>query len=65
VPDVLPPEAIEEWDGAALADKVRNILGDTVLYARLRDGGIATAAKFERTAAIKAYADFLMLAAKS
>jgi glycosyltransferase involved in cell wall biosynthesis len=57
VPDVLPPECIEEWDATALADKVKNILKDETLYARLREQGIATAAKFERKTAITAYAD--------
>jgi glycosyltransferase involved in cell wall biosynthesis len=57
VPDIMPPEAIEEWHVADLADKVRNILGDEALYARLREGGLAAVRQFERTAAITAYAD--------
>lgn len=60
VPDVLPPEAIEEWDVAALADKVKNVLRDATLYARLREGGLATARRFERRAAIRAYAEALL-----
>ncbi len=57
VPDVLPPEAIEEWDSAALADKVKNILGDPALYQRLREGGLTAAERFERRAAIQNYAE--------
>lgn len=52
VPDVLPPECIEGWDARDLADKVKNILNDTVLYARLREQGIAVAQRFERSSAI-------------
>lgn len=52
VPDVLPPECIEEWDAGDIADKVTNILGDAQLYARLREHGIATAQRFERSAAV-------------
>lgn len=59
VPDVLPPESIEEWDPAALADKVRNILGDAVLYERLRQAGLHTVQQFERRAAITRYAEAL------
>ncbi|MCC6934844.1 MAG: glycosyltransferase family 4 protein [Candidatus Yanofskybacteria bacterium] len=57
VPDVLPPEAIEGWDAEALADKIRNILKDPVLYARLREGGLATVQQFERSRGIERYAD--------
>lgn len=57
VPDILPPECIEEWNAADLADKVQNILGDQVLYARLRESGLATVRQFERTAAIQKYAE--------
>jgi len=57
VPDVLPPECIEEWDADDLADKVKNILGDPTLYARLRDQGIITAQRFERSSAVSALAD--------
>jgi glycosyltransferase involved in cell wall biosynthesis len=56
VPDVLPPECIEEWDAADLADKVTNILTDEALSVRLREHGIATAQRFERAAAVSAYA---------
>lgn len=59
VPDVLPPEAIEEWDVSALADKVQNILGDAELYARLKFSGITSVQRFEKKAAIKHYADEL------
>jgi glycosyltransferase involved in cell wall biosynthesis len=59
VPDVLSPECIEEWNAADMSDKVTNILGDESLYARLREHGIATAQKFERTAAIAALAGAL------
>ena len=59
VPDVLPPECIEEWDAGDLADKVTNILGDPELYARLREQGIATAQRFEREAAVSALAEAL------
>ena len=59
VPDVLPPEAIEEWDAAALADKVRNILSDPLLYDRLLQTGLQTVRRFERSAAVAAYADTL------
>ena len=52
VPDVLPPECIEEWNAQDLADKVINILNDTALYGRLREQGIATAQRFERSSAI-------------
>jgi glycosyltransferase involved in cell wall biosynthesis len=57
VPEVLPPECIETWDAAALADKVKNILGDDDLRSRLVTQGIATASPFERVAAITRYAD--------
>ena len=59
VPDVLPPEAIEEWDAPALADKTQNILGDAQLYGRLKTTGLQMAQKFEKKAAIKFYADEL------
>jgi len=59
VPDVLPPEAIEEWDAGALADKVRNILSDPLLYDRLLQAGLQTVRQFERSAAVAAYADAL------
>lgn len=59
VRDVLPPEAIEEWDAQALADKAQNILNDRELYGRLRESGLLTAQKFERSVAIAAYADGL------
>ncbi len=57
VPDVLPPEAIEEWDAAALAEKVKNILGDPVLYEQLRQSGLQAVKPFERSVAIRAYAE--------
>jgi glycosyltransferase involved in cell wall biosynthesis len=59
VPDVLPPECIEEWNAKDMADKVRNILGDTVLYRRLQSQGIEIALQFERSAAIGVYAHAL------
>jgi glycosyltransferase involved in cell wall biosynthesis len=59
VPDILPPEAIEEWDVVALAEKVRNILVDDQLYHRLRSSGLQAVMPFERHAAIAAYADAL------
>lgn len=59
VPDVLPPEAIEEWDPVALAEKVQNILGDPALYERLRQAGLQAARPFERSAVIIAYAEAL------
>jgi glycosyltransferase involved in cell wall biosynthesis len=59
VPDVLPPEAVEEWDAAALADKAHNILTNSQLYERLRTSGLQVVPSFERRAAIKAYADAL------
>jgi glycosyltransferase involved in cell wall biosynthesis len=59
VPDVLPPECIEEWNPADIADKVTNILGDVALYTHLREHGIATAERFERTAAVAALAEAL------
>lgn len=57
VPDVLPPEAIEEWDAAAFAQKVNNILGDAALYERLRQAGLQAVLPFERSAAIEKYAE--------
>jgi glycosyltransferase involved in cell wall biosynthesis len=57
VPDILPPECIEEWNAGDLADKVRNILSDEVLYARLRESGPLVVRQFERSAAIQKYAD--------
>lgn len=59
VTDILPPEAVEEWDASALADKARNILSDDALYVRLREAGLLTALKYERSAAIKNYAEAL------
>jgi glycosyltransferase involved in cell wall biosynthesis len=59
VPDVLPPEAIEDWDTAALADKIKNVLSDPVLYGRLQQAGLQTIQRFERSSAIAAYADIL------
>lgn len=59
VPDVLPPESIEEWNAGDIADKVGNILGNEQLYTRLKRHGIATAQRFERTAAIRNFADTL------
>lgn len=57
VPDVLPPECIEEWNAADLTDKVKNILGDPGLYARLRASGLAIAPSFERSVEITRYAE--------
>ncbi len=59
VPDVLPPECIEEWSVPDLADKVRNILGDAQLYSRLREQGIATAQHYDRATTIAALAQSL------
>ena len=59
VPDIMPPESIEEWDAKDIADKVRNILGDGMLYSRLQSQGRTIAQNYERSAAIKAYADAL------
>lgn len=57
VPDVLPPEAIEDWDAAALAEKVTHVLHDPELYERLRQAGLQAAQPFERSAAIAVYAE--------
>jgi glycosyltransferase involved in cell wall biosynthesis len=57
VPDVMPPEAIEEWDVPALAEKVKNILGDSALYERLKQAGLQSVKPFERSVAITSYAD--------
>jgi glycosyltransferase involved in cell wall biosynthesis len=57
VPDVLPPEAIEEWDAGALTEKVKNILGDSALYEQLRQSGLQAVKPFERSVAIRAYAE--------
>lgn len=65
VPDVLPPECIEEWNVDDIADKVRNILHDESLYQRLSQQGVVTVGRFERVAAIKEYADALKLLANS
>ncbi len=59
VPDVLPPEAIEEWDAVAFADKVLTILHDAALYERLRASGLQVVKQYERHTAITAYADGL------
>lgn len=59
VPDVLPPECIEEWNAADLAAKAKNLLSDPQLYERVRQAGLFTVRQFERTAAIKEYADKL------
>jgi len=65
VPDVLPPECIEEWNANDMADKVRNILQDESLYQRLSQQGLVTVRQFERVEAIKKYADALKLLANS
>jgi len=59
VPDILPPEAIEEWNVAALTEKVRNILADHQLYDRLRSAGLYMAQRYERDTAITRYAEAL------
>ncbi len=59
VPDILPPECIEEWNADDIADKVRNILQDESLYLRLSQQGIVAVRRFERGAAIAAYAEAL------
>lgn len=59
VPDVLPPEAIEQWNARDFADKAKNILQDSVLYDRLRQSGLQVVQQFERGAAIAAYAEAL------
>lgn len=64
VPDVLPPECVEEWNADDIADKVRNILHDESLYQRLSQQGLITVRRFERVSAIKDYADALKLMAK-
>lgn len=65
VPDILPPEAIEEWDAQALAEKVTNILNDQMLYERLKQSGLQAAQSFERSVAITRYADAIKQIAKS
>ncbi|HXK37057.1 MAG TPA: glycosyltransferase family 4 protein [Candidatus Paceibacterota bacterium] len=55
VPDIFPPEAIEDWDADALADKVRNILSDSPLYDRLRQFGSHVASNFERSTVLAMY----------
>lgn len=65
VPDILPPECIEEWNTGDIADKVRNVLQDESLYQRLSQQGLVTVRRFERVAAIKEYADALKRMAKS
>jgi len=57
VPDVLPPECIEEWNANNIAKKMRNILQDESLYQRLSRQGLMTVRQFERVAAIKAYVE--------
>ena len=57
VPDVLPPECIEEWNVQDMSAKVMNILNDRELYTRLCEAGLFTVRQFERTAAIQNYAD--------
>lgn len=59
VADVLPPECIEDWNAGDIADKIKNILGDPMLYERLRAHGIMTATRFERADAIRVYAEKL------
>ena len=59
VPDVLPPECIEEWDSGDMADKVMNILRDAQLYARLREHGLAAVQPYEREGAVRRVADAL------
>jgi len=59
IPDILPPEAIEEWSAEALADKARNILNDKALYGRLRDAGHLAVQSLERKGAIQNYAERL------
>ena len=65
VPDILPPECIEEWNADDISDKVRNILQDESLYLRLSQQGLIAVRRFERGAAIKEYADALQGFAKS
>lgn len=57
VTDVLPPEAIEEWDAEAFARKINNILSDSALYTRLRESGLTAVQSFERKTAIARYAE--------
>jgi glycosyltransferase involved in cell wall biosynthesis len=56
VPDVLPPECIEEWSAPDIAAKVRNLLADDTLYSRVRESGLFMTRQFERSAAIAVYA---------
>jgi glycosyltransferase involved in cell wall biosynthesis len=64
VPDVLPPECIEEWNAGDLAAKVSNLLSDHELYDRVREAGLFTAAKFERHQSIADYANAIKELAK-
>jgi glycosyltransferase involved in cell wall biosynthesis len=64
VPDVLPPECIEEWNAADLAAKVKNILADAELYSRIRETGLFAVKRFEKVAAITEYAMTLEKMAK-
>ena len=64
VPDVLPPECIEEWNADDLAAKARNLIADAALYDRVREAGLFTVAKFEKNAAIVDYAAALKQLAK-
>lgn len=59
VPDILPPECVEEWNGADIATKATNLLTDQELYRRVQEAGIFVAHQFEKTAAMKVYADKL------
>lgn len=57
VPDVLSPECIEDWNAADFSAKVQNLLSDHALYARVREAGLFTAQRFERSATIQRYAE--------
>jgi len=59
VPDVVPPECIEEWNAEDIAAKVKNLLSDTQLYERVREAGMFTVQPFERKAAIIKYAEMI------
>jgi glycosyltransferase involved in cell wall biosynthesis len=59
VPDILPPECVEDWNASDMATKVNNLLSDPQLYARVREAGLFTAQRFEKTQAIALYAEEL------
>ena len=60
VPDIVDDEQIIKWDADDIANKSKQILGDSIKYKQISELGIERVKQFEKVSAIKNYADKLI-----